>query len=297
MQYNPTKINFLDTNVIVDVDGQFSIDLFEKPTDRNSLLHYTSCHPSDIKKYIPKSKFFRINRMVSDNSVHNLHIGEIKKKFQDRGYQNFLQSLPSTFTPIQHIDTQRVTFVNTHHPFTGLFIRSFAIIGLYSGTHIPLFLNFRSYLHNAKGIFPVIIVFNALIITNSDSFSHLICGKRFHIRVYYTCNLSCVIYLIYLKCPCGLGYIGETTQHIQDHISQHKSTIRCKRMMLAIPTHFTSLNHNIAKFRYQINENILRESRGENRIQKLKEREASEHDSQSKKWENREDDDEVVDPI
>ncbi|XP_073537636.1 uncharacterized protein [Phyllobates terribilis] len=38
-------------------------------------------------------------------------------------------------------------------------------------------------------------------------------GKRFRINGFYTCDSSFVVYLI--KFPCGLGYVGETTQQVR----------------------------------------------------------------------------------
>ncbi|CAJ0944430.1 unnamed protein product [Ranitomeya imitator] len=97
-------------------------------------------------------------------------------------------------------------------------------------------------------------------------------GKLFHIKGFYTCDSTFAVYLI--KCPCGLGYVGETTQHIRDRISQHKSTIRCQRTLLPVPAHFISAGHTVAQLRFQVLECIPVSRRGGNRVQKLKEREA-----------------------
>ncbi|CAJ0955525.1 unnamed protein product [Ranitomeya imitator] len=69
LQYNLARISFLDTLISKTDEGGLSIDLFSKPTDRNSLLHYNSCHPPSIKNAIPKSQFQRVNRIVSDDTT------------------------------------------------------------------------------------------------------------------------------------------------------------------------------------------------------------------------------------
>ncbi|CAJ0928388.1 unnamed protein product [Ranitomeya imitator] len=74
-----------------------------------------------------------------------------------------------------------------------------------------------------------------------------------------------VVYLI--KYPCGLGYVGETTQHIRDRISQHKSTIRRCKTLLPVPAHFIQNNHTVI-------EHVSLARRGGDRIKKLKERES-----------------------
>ncbi|CAJ0964248.1 unnamed protein product [Ranitomeya imitator] len=45
MHHDHRQIFFLDTPVYKDDLGHLSTDIYSKPTDRNSLLHYTSSHP------------------------------------------------------------------------------------------------------------------------------------------------------------------------------------------------------------------------------------------------------------
>ncbi|CAJ0941773.1 unnamed protein product [Ranitomeya imitator] len=45
MHYDTKQISFLDTLVCKDNQGHLSTDLYSKPTDCNSLLHYLSSHP------------------------------------------------------------------------------------------------------------------------------------------------------------------------------------------------------------------------------------------------------------
>ncbi|CAJ0947471.1 unnamed protein product [Ranitomeya imitator] len=43
------SIHFLDTTISITMDRKLETDLYTKPTDKNSLLHYTSCQPQHIK--------------------------------------------------------------------------------------------------------------------------------------------------------------------------------------------------------------------------------------------------------
>ncbi|CAJ0935587.1 unnamed protein product [Ranitomeya imitator] len=75
------SVNFLDTLVMIKEDGSLEIDLYTKPTDRNSLLLYSSCHPSHVKQSLPKSQVQSVNP-----SLTTQRIMEMNKKFFDRSY-------------------------------------------------------------------------------------------------------------------------------------------------------------------------------------------------------------------
>ncbi|CAJ0940725.1 unnamed protein product [Ranitomeya imitator] len=145
IQYDSRSIPFLDTLVIINEDGVLSTDLYVKPTDKNSLLLYTSCHPRHIKKALPKSQFQRINRIVSNNSQRSLRLNDMASKFRSRGYPDSLLDFHSNNTPPTAIRSsrQRIAFVNTHHPFMQLFYKiiykHWPLLGL-SYPKIPEFL-------------------------------------------------------------------------------------------------------------------------------------------------------------
>ncbi|XP_077148443.1 uncharacterized protein LOC143809192 [Ranitomeya variabilis] len=306
IHHDQRSIAFLDTRVIINEDGSLSTDLYVKPTDKNSLLLFSSCHPRHVTRALPKSQFQRINRIVSDPVQCSLRLNDMATKFRNRGYPDTLLALSAaTVSPIvTRPKIRRMTFVNTHHPFMrvfhGIIHRHWSLLGQ-SYPDIPEFNvpplmchkkppNLRNLLVSAdigssrtvmrqtflttarRGTFPCHHCLQCSNITRGDTFTHPRSGKQFPIRSFYSCDSTYVIYFI--KCPCGLGYVGETTQHIRDRISQHKSTIRCKRLMLPIPAHFISHNHNIAQLRYQIIDSIPLARRGGNRISKLKEKEA-----------------------
>ncbi|OCT78082.1 hypothetical protein XELAEV_18029182mg [Xenopus laevis] len=89
-----------------------------------------------------------------------------------------------------------------------------------------------------------------------------------NITNYYTCNSTFVIYLI--KCPCGLEYVGETTQKVEDRIKQHKSNIRCNYNYLPIPSHFAEARHTVSQLRYQVIDGVGPLRCGGDRIYLLK---------------------------
>ncbi|CAJ0940384.1 unnamed protein product [Ranitomeya imitator] len=87
---NPMQIPFLDTLVIREPNGFLATDIFSKPTDSNSLLHYQSCHPISTKHSLPRSQFKRVARIVSKPSLLPERLEEMSHKFMARNYPKSL---------------------------------------------------------------------------------------------------------------------------------------------------------------------------------------------------------------
>ncbi|CAJ0928936.1 unnamed protein product [Ranitomeya imitator] len=84
LSYDLISMNFLDTIVIINENRNIETDLFVKPTDKNSLLKYDSCHPHHIKRALPKSLHDRVDRIVSNPEVSHLRHQEMNVKFNNR---------------------------------------------------------------------------------------------------------------------------------------------------------------------------------------------------------------------
>ncbi|CAJ0952519.1 unnamed protein product [Ranitomeya imitator] len=305
LSYDYTSMNFLDTTVIINASRNIETDLFVKSTDRNSLLKYDSCHPHHIKRALPKSQHDRVDRIVSNPDTSRLRHSEMSAKFRSRGYpDHVLKFKQNTLGSDVSLRAPRLAFVSTFHPFNSLInkcilqhwdilknaypqVKEFNVKPIICNKRCS---NIRDCLVRAdvgpsisgpiqrvlstprNGTFPCLGCHQCSNITKGDYFTHPRSGKRFSIRGHFTCNSSFVVYLI--KCPCGLGYVGETTQHVRDRISKHKSTIRCGRSLLPIPDHFLQHNHTVAQLRYQVIDHVPLARRGGDRIKQLKERES-----------------------
>ncbi|XP_073497333.1 uncharacterized protein [Phyllobates terribilis] len=296
------SIHFLDTWITLTDTGHLISDLYIKPTDKNSLLLYSSCHPRHVKRALPKSQHNRVDRIVSDVDTKKIRHEEMNVRFRQRGYPPYILN-QSTQPNTKRKEESRLVFVSTYHPFGGSIIKCIKKHWPLLGQSYPEVLEFsdspllchrrprniRDHLIKAdvgsthigpiqrtlatprRGTFPCLGCLQCSNVTKGDTFTHPLSGKRFPIKEYFSCDSTYVVYLI--KCPCGLGYVGETTQHIRDRISQHKSTIRCRRTMLPIPAHFLAMSHGISQLRYQVIDHIPPHRRGGNRIKKLKKRE------------------------
>ncbi|OCT93930.1 hypothetical protein XELAEV_18011593mg [Xenopus laevis] len=96
-------------------------------------------------------------------------------------------------------------------------------------------------------------------------------GKKVKLRRYYTCYKKFAIYV--LTCPCGLIYIGETTQMVKSRISQIRSSINLGNMTLPGSKHFLEKGHTSDQLKFMVLENIPPLKRGGDRELKLKQRE------------------------
>ncbi|CAJ0932367.1 unnamed protein product [Ranitomeya imitator] len=296
LSYDYTSMNFLDTKVIINASRNIETDL---------LLKYDSCHPHHIKRALPKSQHERVDRIVSNPDTSRLRHSEMSAKFRSRGYPDHVLTFKqNTLVSDVSLRVPRLAFVSTFHPFNSLInkcilqhwdilknaypqVKEFNVKPIICNKRCS---NIKDCLVKAdvgpsirgpiqrvlssprNGTFPCLGCHQCSNITKGDSFTHPRSGKHFFIRGHFTCNSSFVVYLI--KCPCGLGYVGETTQHVRDRISKHKSTIRCGRSLLPIPAHFLQHNHTVAQLRYQVIDHVPLARRGGDRIKQLKERES-----------------------
>ncbi|CAJ0966666.1 unnamed protein product [Ranitomeya imitator] len=212
----------------------------------------------------------------------------MEHKFADRGYpQGILTEAKRNMSSSKPKDNpKRIPFVSTFHPFSGLVqstIRRHWNILTKSYPNIAEFkLPFLSCFKRARNLKDRLVKADVdpgtLVpkqcsnVQKGPSVFHPQTGKAIPIKGFYTCESTFVVYLI--KCPCGLVYVGETTQTVRDRVAQHKSTIRCNKTHLPLPFHFSAKNHNIAQLRFQVLEQVDIPRRGQNRTKMLQKREA-----------------------
>ena len=82
-----SEVEFLDVLVKKDSKGYLSTDVFQKPTDTHSYLHYKSAHPAHCKKSIPYSQFIRLERICSDKLTLRNRIKDFIQHFEHCGYK------------------------------------------------------------------------------------------------------------------------------------------------------------------------------------------------------------------
>ena len=85
-KYSRSRINFLDTYVILNPDGTLNTALYNKPTDRNAYLHFLSYHPPKQVHNIPYGQFLRTKKICSSPQDADEAMEKLEEKFRKRGY-------------------------------------------------------------------------------------------------------------------------------------------------------------------------------------------------------------------
>ncbi|XP_041428559.1 uncharacterized protein LOC121396962 [Xenopus laevis] len=326
MNIGPQTVNYLDVQVTLTENG-FITDLYKKPTDRNNLLRRDSFHPVGVTKGLPKSQFIRARRITATDELYNNQAEELIEKFCARGYERReLQKISRDILKTERKDLlkeksksikkQNLVCVTTYGPHSALirkvilqhwpilqndktFGRLFVDKPMFcykKGKHISNGItrtDFRGkQTHTAKynkiGTFPCYNCGHCNGVIRGEICKHPSQGYDIKLRHFATCETESVIYL--LKCPCGFGYVGQTSRAVRIRLNEHKSVIRNykpetkeeskiahqkdkekekykKETLLA--KHYFEQGHNVAQLRWQILE-VVRNDAGNDKTSLLR---------------------------
>ncbi len=97
VNYDDSCVSFLDIRIIRD-GKKIITDLYRKPTDRNTLLHGQSYHPTTLKRSLPISQFKRIRRICSSEQSYAQQSTDLINRFRVRGHnEDWIQSAVGRF--------------------------------------------------------------------------------------------------------------------------------------------------------------------------------------------------------
>ncbi|CAH2301456.1 Hypothetical predicted protein [Pelobates cultripes] len=117
MTTSEEQIDFLDVRVYKE-NGKIAYTLFNKSTDRNTLLHAESHHPRPLINSLPQSQFMRVIRNNSNVANIKIQLQTMWDKFLARGYnpRSLSKALNRCYeTPVQRTDTrERLVFSVTY---------------------------------------------------------------------------------------------------------------------------------------------------------------------------------------
>nr|XP_016846924.1 PREDICTED: uncharacterized protein LOC107982425 [Anolis carolinensis] len=83
--YSHTSINFLDVTVYKN-GKRLMVKNYRKPTDKNSIMHYSSFHHHKLKTNLPFAQLIRLKRNTSSPEDLATEVSIFKKQFKERGY-------------------------------------------------------------------------------------------------------------------------------------------------------------------------------------------------------------------
>ena len=95
-------VNFLDTIIVLEQNGDLTTTLFSKPTASHLYLHSSSFHPPHLIKSLPKSQFIRIRRICTHKRDYWEHARAFISFYHKRGYN--LKTLQNYALDIAKID-------------------------------------------------------------------------------------------------------------------------------------------------------------------------------------------------
>ena len=89
LRLSQSMVDFLDVRVSVK-GNELHTDVYTKPTDSKAYLHFTSDHPSYMKKAIPAGLAMRAKRICSSGADFRRQQKDIHTNLSNRGYPDHL---------------------------------------------------------------------------------------------------------------------------------------------------------------------------------------------------------------
>src|SRR5579863_2281627 len=280
-KYSFVSIEFLDTRLTL-TDGKISTDVYTKPTDNNTFLDYTSCHPDSQKNFIPYTQALRLKRIVSDDATLKSRLDQLEEKCVRSGFpRNTAKRYISKSNQTSRkqllqkenkaIDTHLVPLICSFHPtvkHVDRIIRKHQ--HLLQGTELKIRTFWKpprkikdqdvsSKLKNSDSDnIPRINTAGTSSACNgstcltcqhikpSGMFSSARTKIRYKIKgENMNCGSSDIVYLIECKrCP-SFQYVGETEKKLRVRVNGHRYDIRHNRDT-PVGVHFSSQDHSIS---------------------------------------------------
>jgi hypothetical protein len=284
VESSTTSIPFLDIKISL-VDGFLQTDLYSKPTDTHSYLHYQSCHPSHVVKNIPYSQFLRLKRLCSDEEHFAERCNEMESHFSKRGYSasavhdarqkvaNMAREETLHYKP--KTTSTRPPLVVTHHPLNPPFRKWLhelqdSVINtserMSKVLPIPPVVGERNCHSLRRMLMPSVLPFpkdnkpgtckcerkKCIIckehLVQATTFKSQVTEEVFTIRDKMTCDTKNLIYLLFCDKCNNSQYVGETQNSLRTRFYLHRSDIKTKAGFL-VSKHFNQPNHSLSNLK------------------------------------------------
>ena len=284
LRVSDTSIDFLDVQVQLSETGYISTNLYTKPTDARTYLHFTSDHPPATKRAIPRGLGMRIKRICSNQSDYKKHKKSLVDRLGKRGY------------PVSHVTSE---LKRVDRMERGTLLTRKDRDGNIGEDRVPLVATYSSFLPDIRSI----LQRSRHILQRSEKLKNIFkkdpmiaykrgsnlkdllvhrktkralgnhgrqdCGGTCAIcKVFYDgesvpgvggtihydktigCKSSNLVYGIWcVKCS-RVVYVGQTGDTIHKRVQNHLSSIRCGREgRIPVNKHFTEGEHSGDDFR------------------------------------------------
>ncbi|XP_029427730.1 uncharacterized protein LOC115073442 [Rhinatrema bivittatum] len=268
LEFTFTKHNqsivFLDMRVQI-YDGKLTTCVHRKSTDRNTLLHYQSFHPKQLKDNIPVGQFLRYRRLCTSTAEFKIQATQLKERFLARGYSKSV--IKKAYKRALYANRDNLLIYSPKEsptrpictiPFSSRVnqIKEAVCTHWHVLSSLPCFrdkpifaIKKRHSLHDKLKGHPVVDALNSphgqvpcgscsvcSLTLQCQSFDHPHLKYPYRIPQVYDCNTSGVIYAI--VCPCNLIYIGQTVRPIRYRIIEHRSRIKSVREHAPLVNHW-----------------------------------------------------------
>ncbi|XP_078525914.1 uncharacterized protein LOC144798766 [Lissotriton helveticus] len=292
---NKDRVEFLDI-FIKNGDGRLQVDLFTKPTARNTMLHFKSFHPKCQKDSIPFSQFLRVRRNCTELRDYDLQSENMKIKFLQRGYPRRL--IREAYKRARFYDRDALLNSNRtkNAPSLVCITKHSTIDGsirqiINSNWHLLNLNNTQQkipkpmYAHRRNKNLKDQIVRSRFSKTAENppfvqrsfqnnnpvkgtsscgsckSCNNILLGETMtlnNVEIKAKDLWTCNTQnVVYLiTCPCHLGYVGETGKAIKTRLTEHRSAIKTKKLSAPLVSHFMDFGHSSEEMKWRILEKI-----------------------------------------
>lgn len=308
--YDLERISFLDVMVKKEGSSVYT-EVYQKETDRNTFLQFSSYHSPALKRSLPYSQLLRIKRICNSEDSFESQVNDLCDSFKARGYGDaLLDKHLNKVRQVQRSDLlkprtrdmsiQGLALVSTYSPISGsvkeVVSKYWHILESDSQIASAFLIPPRHFYKRSSnlcdflvksdlpkrpthflsqipsGNFPCHNCVHCYSMIKGNKFTHPKTNVDIKVRGTITCNTKYVVYL--LKCPCNLYYVGKTKRELKTRICEHKCSIRNHDDKSSVARHFNSHNHSLSDLHYMGIELVNMPRRGGNRDRILLQREA-----------------------
>lgn len=254
--YSRETITFLDVDVFIE-SGQLKSKIHTKNTNSLQYLNYSSCHPTYVKKSIPKGLSVRAKSLCTDKSDFDNYIIRITNSFKTLGYSEKLLKSQISKPKNQSVNNSfnnDPKFITKFYPglnkINYIMKTAFNILesspdtkNLFSKPPRVIFKN-PPNLKNLIVQTDVSKKFNigqpsptsgcqpckkprcgtCSILESAKEFKSTATNKNYPIKGHIDCNTKNVIYQLNCK-MCDKQYIGQTSNHLRIRMTGHRFDI------------------------------------------------------------------------